>query len=175
MGNPNNEYLQKNRPFFDDDALEREFSDPQLALDYDGDIVFYDEDVPPRQIPGATQGGEPPKKKKGVVFLIIACVLLVCSAVFAVLMFMRMMNNAGEGEAETTSPTAATEVVTTEPATTAETTEAVTTQEPKDTIPPRVTDPVMTAPTGIIDGTIGIGTVPATSQPIPFEINHEDN
>ena len=83
MDYPNNEYKQKNRPFFDDEALEREFSDPQLALDYDGEIVFYDEDVPPKQIPGAAQDGKPPKKKKGVVFLIIACVLLVCSAVFA--------------------------------------------------------------------------------------------
>ena len=41
MDYPNNEYKQKNRPFFDDEALEREFSDPQLALDYDGEIVFY--------------------------------------------------------------------------------------------------------------------------------------
>ena len=156
MDYPNNEYKQKNRPFFDDEALEREFSDPQLALDYDGEIVFYDEDVPPKQIPGAAQGGKPPKKKKGVVFLIIACVLLVCSAVFAVLMFMRMMTNADEGEAETASPTAVTE--------------AVTAREPKETIPPRVTDPAVTAPTGIIDSTIGVGTVPAESQPITFGI-----
>ena len=170
MDYPNNEYKQKNRPFFDDEALEREFSDPQLALDYDGEIVFYDEDVPPKQIPGAAQGGKPPKKKKGVVFLIIACVLLVCSAVFAVLMFMRMMTNADEGEAETASPTAVTEAVTTEPASTAETTEAVTAREPKETIPPRVTDPAVTAPTGIIDSTIGVGTVPAESQPITFGI-----
>ena len=42
---------------------------------------------------------------------------------------------------------------------------------PKDTIPPRVTDPVATAPTGIIDSTIGIGTAPAESQPITFGIN----
>ena len=171
MDYPNNEYSKNNRPFFDDEALEREFSDPQLALDYDGDIVFYDEDVPPNEIPGAVQGGKPPKKKKGVVFLIIACVLLVCSAVFAVLMFMRMMNNAGESEEETASSAAVTEVVTTEPASTAETTGAVTTQEPKDTIPPRDTDPVATAPTGIIDSTIGIGTAPAESQPITFGIN----
>ena len=53
---------------------------------------------------------------------------------------------------------------------TAETTEAVTAREPKETIPPRVTDPAVTAPTGIIDSTIGVGTVPAESQPITFGI-----
>ena len=96
-----NDCMQK-QPFFDDEALEREFSDPQLALDFDGEIAYYDEDVPQKQYNKDNSNGKPPKNKKGIVFLIIASVLLVCSAVFAVLMFIRMTNNSGGSEEETT-------------------------------------------------------------------------
>ena len=83
---------------FDDETLEREFSDPKEALDYDGDLVFSEENKPPVDRGTADLVGAEnmsPKKNggRGVVFLVIAAVLLVCSAVFAVLMFMRMNNS----------------------------------------------------------------------------------
>ena len=39
MDYPDNDYLQKQQPLFDDNTLEKEFSDPKLALDFDGDIA----------------------------------------------------------------------------------------------------------------------------------------
>ena len=108
-----NDCMQK-QPFFDDEALEREFSDPQLALDFDGEIAYYDEDVPQKQYNKDNSNGKPPKNKKGIVFLIIASVLLVCSAVFAVLMFIRMTNNSGGSEEETTAASTAALTQTTE-------------------------------------------------------------
>ena len=83
---------------FDDETLEREFSDPKEALDYDGDLVFSEENKPPvdrgtTDLVGAENMSAKKNGGRGVVFLVIAAVLLVCSAVFAVLMFMRMNNS----------------------------------------------------------------------------------
>lgn len=179
MDYPDNDYLQKQQPLFDDNTLEKEFSDPKLALDFDGDIVFYDEDVPKKQAERAKLVGEPPKKKKGLAFLIIASVLFVCSAVFAVLMFIRMTNNSKETQEETTAATAATEVQATE-----QTTEPAATEEPsviqtvpalKETVPQRETNTVITAPTKTVEATFGAGTIPGASEPNSVDDKIEDD
>ena len=142
--------------YFDDETLEREFSDPKEALDYDGDLVFSEENKPPVDR-GTTDlfGAEnmSPKKNggRGVVFLVIAAVLLVCSAVFAVLMFMRM-NNSGKTEEPVASTSVeditatgvnggATKDSATQPATETET-------QPSSAPAPETTAPQATGPSG---------------------------
>ena len=116
MDDPNKEYTQPDKTQFDDETLEKEFADPQEALDYDGDLVFYDSKAPRASSAASTAAppmaaSVPPKKKggKGMVFLVIAAVLLVCSAVFAVLMFMRM-NSSKSDAGSVTEPVASTSV-----------------------------------------------------------------
>ena len=128
---------------FDDETLEREFSDPKEALDYDGDLVFSEENKPPVDR-GTTDlvGAEnmSPKKNggRGVVFLVIAAVLLVCSAVFAVLMFMRMNSSNGvNGGATKDSATQPATETATQPAT-----------QPSSAPAPETTAPQATGPSG---------------------------
>ena len=95
MDYPNNDYSKQNQVFYDDETLLKEFSDPKEALDYDGDLVFFEDDVPP-----VNRGSIPPKKKggKGMIFLIIAAVLLACSIAFAVIMILRTNGSNGSSE-----------------------------------------------------------------------------
>ena len=115
MDDPNNKYTQPEKKFFDDETLEKEFSDPKEGLDYDGDMVFHDNKAPAASVSSAAPDmapivvNKPPKKKggKGMIFLVIAAVLLVCSAVFAVLMFMRM-NSSDDSKGTVTEPVVST-------------------------------------------------------------------
>ena len=148
--------------YFDDETLEREFSDPKEALDYDGDLVFSEENKPPvdrgttdpagvKNMSAKKNGG------RGVVFLVIAAVLLVCSAVFAVLMFMRMnSSNNSKTEDPVASATVedstatgvnsgATEAPATQPATE---TETQPTAQPSSAPAAETTAPQATGPSG---------------------------
>lgn len=117
--------------------LENEFSDPKQALDFDGDFVFYREDMPQK----------PKKPQKNYIFLIIAGILLVCSAVFAVLMFIRM-NNSNSEQTEQPQTTVAAAPTTIPPLT--EPTQAVTetpTEQPSAAIATVATDSTQPAET----------------------------